>query len=79
MKLKDFLETDDFYTLTNNAKLLYLYLNAYKDKDNLVYCSELIMMILKIDSRPFAELRELGWIKIDEDSGIINVTKEWEG
>lgn len=78
MKLKDFLETDDFYTLTNEAKLLYLYLNAYKDKDNLVYCSELIMMILKIDSRPFAELRGIGWIKIDEDSGIINVTKEWE-
>lgn len=80
MKLKDFLETDDFYTLTNNAKLLYLYLNAYayKDKDNLVYCSELIMMILNVDSRPFSELRELGWIEIDEDSGVIEVKKEWE-
>lgn len=78
MELKDFLETDDFYTLTNNAKLLYLYLNAYKDKDNLVYCSELLMMTLKVDGRQFSELREIGLIKIDEDSGIIEVTKGWE-
>lgn len=78
MKLKDFLETDDFCTLTNNAKLLYLYLNAYKDKKHLVYCSELLMMMLKVDSRPFSELRALGWIKIDKDSGVIEVTKDWE-
>lgn len=26
MELKDFLETDDFYNLSNDAKLLYLYL-----------------------------------------------------
>ena len=29
MELKDFLETDDFYNLSNDAKLLYLYLLAY--------------------------------------------------
>ncbi|MDY5628902.1 septum site-determining protein MinC [Limosilactobacillus coleohominis] len=75
MKYKDFLEADDFYTLTNDAKLAYFYFDAYKDNDGFVYCSELIMATLNVDSSPILELQEIGLIKIDEDTGIIKVKK----
>ncbi len=76
MKLKDFLETDDFYTLTNNAKLLYLYLNAYKDKDNLVYCSKLIANMTNTTYKEFNELKDNNLIRFDEYSVPVEIMKE---
>lgn len=76
MKLKDFLETDDFYTLTNNAKLFYLYLNAYKDKDNLVYCSKLIANMTNTTYKEFNELKDNNLIRFDEYSVPVEIMKE---
>ena len=76
MKLKDFLETDDFYTLTNEAKLLYLYLNAYKDKDNLVYCSKLIANMTSTTYKEFNELKDNNLIRFDEYSVPVEIMKE---
>lgn len=76
MKLKDFLETDDFYTLTNNVKLLYLYLNAYKDKDNLVYCSKLIANMTNTTYKEFNELKDNNLIRFDEYSVPVEIMKE---
>lgn len=67
MELKDFLEINDFYTLSNNAKLLYLYLLAYKDENNLVYCSELICNVLHVNGNEFSELANVGLINLDEN------------
>lgn len=67
MELKDFLEINDFYTLSNNAKLLYLYLLAYKDENNLVYCSELICNVLHVNGNEFSELANAGLINLDEN------------
>ena len=67
MELKDFLEINDFYTLSNNAKLLYLYLLAYKDENNLVYCSDLICNVLHVNGNEFSELANAGLINLDEN------------
>lgn len=73
MELKDFLETDDFYNLSNDAKLLYLYLLAYKNTDNLVYCSELIYDVLHVNGEEFSQLADAGLIKISEFDEPITV------
>ena len=75
MERKDFLETNNFYTLTNSAKLLYLYLNAYKDKDNLVYCSKLIANMTSTTYREFNELKDNGLIKFDEYSAPVEIVE----
>ena len=75
MELKDFLETVSFYTLTNNAKLLYLYLNAYKDKDNLVYCSKLIANMTSTTYKEFNELKDNNLIKFDEYSVPVEIVE----
>lgn len=71
MELKDFLETDGFYTLTN----LYLYLNAYKDKDNLVYCSKLIANMTSTTYKEFNELKDNNLIKFDEYSVPVEIVE----
>ena len=75
MELKDFLETDGFYTLPNNAKLRYLYLNAYKDKDNLVYCSKLIANMTSTTYKEFNELKDNNLIKFDEYSVPVEIVE----
>lgn len=76
MELKDFLETNNFYNLTNDAKFLYLYLDAYKDKDNLVYCSELIAHMLGVTGKELNELKEAGFIKYDEYLVPVEIVEE---
>ena len=75
MERKDFLETNNFYNLTNDDKLLYLYLDAYKDKDNLVYCSELIAHMLGVTGKELNEL-EAGFINYDEDLVPVEIVEE---
>lgn len=76
MERKDFLETNNFYNLTNDAKLLYLYLDAYKDKDNLVYCSELIAHMLGVTGKELNELKEAGFINYDEYLVPVEIVEE---
>lgn len=75
MELKDFLEADNFYTLSNNAKLLYLYLLVYQDENSLVHCSELISNALHVDGTEFSQLAKVGLIRIGEPGEPIEITR----
>ena len=75
MELKELLETNDFYTLSNNAKLLYLYLLVYQDENSLVHCSELICNALHVDGTEFSQLANVGLIRIGEPGEPVKIMR----
>lgn len=76
MKLKDFILSDDFYSLGNKAKLLYFYLAIMKDNDGYVNSNLLIRHLLYASDTEYNQLLKTGLIEMNEDGSTVRVLKE---
>ncbi len=72
MFTSDVIAENEFLSLPNRAKILYIYLSLFADDDGLCGCGKMLIPILRAEASDFLALEKAGFIYLFE-SGVVYI------